>query len=414
MTMANVCKFIVLVAVLAGSLSPASADEPAKSQPAKTETASKTVGISPTKPAKGHYVKTDQGYMVPYTVTIPGSDVTFNMMPIPGGEFLLGSPALEPGRQGDEGPQVRVRIEPFWMAKCEVRWVEYKVFMDLYGVFKEFQAQGIRKVTEDNIVDAVTVPTELYEPSFTYEYGEDPDQAAVTMTQISAKHYSKWMTGITGEQYRLPTEAEWEYACRAGSESAYSFGDDPKLLAEYAWFAGTTDDDGQRKVGLKKPNPWGLHDMHGNVAEWVLDGYEKEGYKPVAGKTLDTKDAVAWPTKHFPRVVRGGSWQMTAEQCRSAARLGSDASADPDNGWKAEDPNIPLSPWWFTSDPARGVGFRMIRQLNVVPREEMAKYWEIDNEDIKSDVEGRLEEGRGVLGLVDKELPKAVKAVTDE
>ena len=378
------------------------------------EPASNVVGLSPTRPADGRFVKTDQGYMISYTVKVPGTDVSFDMVPIPAGEFLIGSPASEAGRNGDEGPQIRVRVEPFWMAKCEVRWVEYKVFMDLYGIFKEFEAQKIRRVTEDNIVDAITAPTELYDPGHTYKYGEHPDQAAVTMTQLSAKHYTKWMTGITGQQYRLPTEAEWEYACRAGSSTAWSFGDDPKKLGEYAWFAGTTNNDGQRKVGLKKPNAFGLYDMHGNVAEWVLDGYEAEGYQPTNGKVITTKDAVAWPTKHYPRVVRGGSWQMTAEQCRSAARLGSDASADPEKGWKSEDPNIPLSPWWFTTDPARGIGFRMIRPLKEVPRKEMAKYWEVDHEDIKSDVDDRIEEGRGVLGLVDKDLPKAIKAITDE
>ena len=403
--MAKVCYLILAGCIVGTSIAnPVAADE----------TDTPTVGISTTKPAKGHYVKTEVGYMVPYTVKVPGTDVSFDMVPIPGGDFILGSPVTEAGRKADEGPQVHVKLEPFWMAKCEVRWVEYKVFMDLYGVFKEFQAKKIRPVTEDNLVDAVTVPTELYDPSHTYYYGEDPDQAAVTMTQIAAKHYTKWMTGITGEQYRLPTEAEWEYACRAGSDSAYCFGDDPKKLAEYAWFAGTTNEDGQRKVGLKKPNAWGLHDMHGNVAEWVLDGYEKEGYKPIKGKIVDSKDVVTWPTKHYPRVVRGGSWEMTAAQCRSAARLGSDATADADHGWKSEDPNVPLSPWWFTTDPARGVGFRMIRTLKVLPRKEMAKYWEIDNEDIKSDVDGRLEEGRGVLGLVDKDLPKAIKAIQDD
>jgi sulfatase modifying factor 1 len=391
--------------ILAGVFDTARAAEPA----------SKVVGLSPTKPADGRSVKTDHGYMIPYTVKVPGTDVSFHMVPIPGGEFRMGSPASETGRNGDEGPQVRIRVAPFWMAKHEVRWAEFKVFMSLYGVFKEFEAQRIRRVTEDNLVDAITAPTELYEPSFTYQYGEDPDQAAVTMTQISAKHYTKWMTAITGQQYRLPTEAEWEYACRAGSSTAWSFGDDPKKLGEYAWFAGTTDDDGQRKVGLKKPNAWGLYDMHGNVAEWVLDGYEAEGYQAPKGKDpVNSEDAVAWPTKHYPRVVRGGSWQMTAAQCRSAARLGSNASADPDKGWKSEDPNIPLSPWWFTSDPARGVGFRMIRPLKEVPRKEMAKYWEIDHEDIKSDIDGRIEEGRGVLGLADKDLPAAIKAITDE
>ncbi len=366
------------------------------------------LGLSPTQPEKGPFVKTELGYMVPYTDTIPGTDVTFEMVPIPGGTFTMGSPESEEGREEVEGPQFTVTVEPFWMAKTEVTWAQYKTYMRMYSVLKQFESKQIRRVTDDNRIDAVTAPTALYDPSFTYEFGEDPQLPAVTMTQYAAKQFTKWLSGITGEQYRLPTEAEWEYACRAGSKTAYSFGDNPAQLDEYAWHAGNSDYQ-PHLVAQKKPNAWGLYDMHGNVWEWVIDEYSEDGYKRFAGKTLKASDAVVWPTKAYPRVVKGGSWDDEADRCRCAAKMGSN-----DREWKTEDPNLPLSPWWFTTDPSRAVGFRFIRPLHPKPKAEMTKYWDADVEAIQLDVENRLQEGRGVLGVVDSELPNVIKELADE
>ncbi|MFG0331923.1 MAG: formylglycine-generating enzyme family protein, partial [Maioricimonas sp. JB049] len=97
-------------------------------------------------------------------------------------------------------------------------------------------------------------------------------------------------------------------------------------------------------------------------------------------------------------------WDSDPEELRSAARMGSD---DPE--WKAYDPNIPLSPWWFTSDPARGVGFRLVRPLKEMSPEAIGRFWEIDSEDVQYDVDVRLQEGRGVLGIVDEKLPEAIE-----
>jgi len=359
-----------------------------------------TPGISKEKPADGPSVQTEQGWMVPYEAKIPGTDVTFRMIPIPGGEYLMGSPATEVGHNDDEGPQRKVVVEPFWMGECEVTWSEYTRYMELYRSLKEFESRRLRKVTDANRIDAITAPTPLYQPDFTFEFGDDPKQPAVSMTQYAAKQYTKWVSAITTQQYRLPTEAEWEYACRAGSSTAFSFGDDPAMFDEFGWFQDNTNEEGTRPVRQKKPNAWGLYDMHGNVAEWVIDGYA-----PYESKDQPIAAAADWvrTDKPDPRVVRGGSWAFPAAECRASSRLGSD-----DEAWKEYDPNLPRSPWWYTTDPARGVGFRLLRALKPLPREKIEDFWKIDSEDIQFDVGDRLSEGRGVFGLADKDLPQAV------
>src|SRR6185503_7229988 len=118
---------------------------------------------------------------------------------------------------------------------------------------------------------------------------------------------------------RLPTEAEWEYAARAGTKTAWSFGDDAGKLGDYAW----TEDNGDgltHSVGEKKPNPWGLCDIHGNVAEWTLDQYYPDAYSKLGAGVVDAAAAVQWPIKSYPRVIRGGSWYEPAAMSRSAAR----------------------------------------------------------------------------------------------
>ena len=228
------------------------------------------------------------------------------------------------------------------------------------------------------------------------------------MTQYAARQFTKWVSGVTGHFYRLPGEAEWEYACRAGTETAYSFGDDPDELEDYAWYYDNSDE-GPSEVGQKKPNAWGLYDMHGNVAEWVLDQLLDDGYEQFAGKTLTADEALVWPKTLIPRVVKGGSWEDDPEACRSAARLGSK-----EDEWKEQDPNLPLSPWWFTSDPTRGIGFRIVRPLKApAAKADRERYWAIDDEDTQDGVDNRMQEGRGVFGLVDPDLPKAIKEMKE-
>ncbi len=366
-------------------------------------------GIVAEQPKSGRFVKIDGGYMVPYKMPIPGTDATFEMEPIPGGKFKMGSPDNELGHKPAEGPQFDVEIAPFWMGKYEITWSEYRQFMNVTDVFKGFEGvvPPMRPVTKDNKADAVTAPSNLYDPTFTFRNGDKPRLPAVTMSQFAAKQYTKWLSKLTDDFYRLPGEAEWEYACRAGTTTAYSFGDNPKELGKYAWYFDNTKES-PREVGQKLPNPWGLYDMYGNVSEWVLDQYLPQGYQKFAGKTLSANSAIVWPTELFPRVLRGGSWDSDAVACRSASRRPSD-----DEAWREIDPNSPKSPWWFTQPEALGVGFRIIRPLAPPPPAERGKFWDADLEVILEDAADRMNSGRGALGMVDPKLPAAIKRLEE-
>jgi len=293
----------------------------------------------------------------PYTEVVSGTDVTFDMVPIPGGEFEMGSPESEADRKPDEGPVHKVKLDPFWMGKCEVTWDEF----DVWSFNLDIQRRKLLKndPTElDKKADGVTRPTKPY-TDMTFGMGHD-GYPAICMTQLSAKMYCRWLSEKTGHYYRLPTEAEWEYACRAGTKTAYSFGDDASEIDDYAWY-GDNSDFQYQPVGQKKPNPWGLHDMHGNVAEWTLDAYDPGFYATFEGKTAENPLNVPPFDQEYNRVARGGSWDQNADELRSAARVASTPE------WKQQDPQRPQSIWYLTD--ALHVGFRVVRPT-VVPDEE--------------------------------------------
>jgi len=298
--------------------------------------------------------------MKAYTNTIPGTKVSYAMVAIPGGEFLMGSPDSEASRNADEGPQHKVKIEPFWMEKCEVTWEEFELFMYPDEEKAAAPTSGTSNYTSP-LADAVARPTKPYvEMSFGMGKAGFP---AISMTQHAANTYCEWLSAKTGHFYRLPTEAEWEYACRAGTTTAYFFGDDPAKLGDYAWYSDNSDSKYQ-KVGTKKPNPWGLYDMIGNVDQWCLDQYDPEYYKKFKEEVTEPWNKA---TMAYPEVVRGGSWQDDADKLRSACRRGS--SAD----WKMQDPQLPKSIWYHTD--AQFLGFRIIRPLKTPSAAEMHKYW---------------------------------------
>lgn len=293
-----------------------------------------------------------------YTNTIPGTQVSYGMIAIPGGEFLMGSPDSEPGRKPDEGPQHKVKLSPFWMGRCEVTWNEFELFM-----FAD-QERKFKIPTDpyvDKISDAVSRPTKPY-VEMSFGMGKD-GYPAISMTHHSAIKYCQWLSAKTGHFYRLPTEAEWEYACRAGTKTVYSWGDDPAPMREYAWYEKNSDFKYQ-KVGRKKPNPWGLHDMHGNVAEWCFDQYVPN-YEQFA-KTMQINPWVK-STTPYPHVARGGSWDDVPELLRSAARRASDKT------WKIQDPQLPKSIWYHTD--AQFLGFRIVRPLELPSVDDVFGFW---------------------------------------
>ena len=299
--------------------------------------------------------------MKAYTQKLPGTDVKFDMVPIRGGKFLMGSPDSEKDRNKDEGPQHEVVVEPFWMGKCEVTWDEYEQWS--MGLDKQFRKHTKAESTEyDKLADAITRPTMPYQ-DMTFDMGKE-GYPAICMTQLAAKMYCKWLSAKTGHYYRLPTEAEWEYACRAGTKTAYSFGDNADDIDDYAWHYDNSDEK-YHKIGKKKPNPWGLHDMHGNVCEWVLDKYVADLYGKSQGKVI--KNPLVIPNTTYPRAIRGGSWDDDPEALRSSARRGSEKD------WKMQDPQIPQSIWYHTD--ANFLGFRVVRPL-VQPTPEQAKIYE--------------------------------------
>jgi formylglycine-generating enzyme required for sulfatase activity len=308
----------------------------------------------------GNSKEQTEAEMKPYTNTIPGSKVDYAMVPIPGGEFVMGSPDGEPHRNADESPRHKVKIEPFWMEKCEVTWNEYELFMYPDENKPAPPTDGTSNYTSA-LADATSRPSKPY-VEMSFGMGKD-GYPAISMTQHACNIYCQWLSAKTGHFYRLPTEAEWEYACRAGTTTAYFFGDDPKNLPDYAWLADNSDSKYQ-KVGKKKPNPWGLYDIIGNVDEWTLDQYDAGYYKNFTETVTEPWNKSTQP---YPQVVRGGSWQDDADKLRSACRRGS--SAD----WKMQDPQLPKSIWYHTD--AQFVGFRVIRPLKTPSAFEMRNYW---------------------------------------
>ena len=226
------------------------------------------------------------------------NSIGMELIEIPAGKFTMGSPEDEKDHQEGEAQVRGTLTKSFGLGKTELTQGQWKSVMGT----EPWDRKGDVKADKDCPANYVS--------------WDDATEFCEKLTAIERK------AGIlkADEEYRLPTEAEWEYACRAGTTTAFSFGDDEKQLGEYAWFESNTvaREKYTNKVGLKKPNPWGLHDMHGNVAEWCSDSD--------AGKLIGGTDPVV-PEWGSYRVIRGGGWGYDPGRCRSADRNGYDPSA---------------------------------------------------------------------------------------
>ena len=292
---------------------------------------------------------------------------SFDMVAVTGGEFRMGSPDDEDGRQPDEGPQVKVRLKPFWLGKCEVTWDEFDLYYKVHNPDLTDPDTG-RILTPDELAerkrhpaDAVTRPSMPYVDE-TYSHGRE-GYPAICMTHHLAMCYCEWLSKKTGRPYRLPTEAEWEYACRAGSTGPLATPAGAKL-GDHAWYRANSPDEEHPRgtthpVGRLKPNAWGLHDMHGNVMEWCLDHYVPDAYSRFT--TFPLVDGSLWrphfkPTENkWSHVARGGHFKSDPKGLRSAVRYHSTKE------WIKHDPQEPQSIWWLTNMDT--VGFRVCRSL---------------------------------------------------
>ena len=231
-----------------------------------------------------------------FAVDLPGGEtVEFACVWIEPGRFVMGSPPLEPDRENNEGPQHEVTISRgFWLGKYEIAQAQWESVMHNAPWSGQYYVQ------------------------------EDPNCPAMYISWHDVQEFMRRLNEAEGAAvYRLPTEAEWEYACRAGATTRWSFGDDENRLGEYAWYKDNAWDQGEQYAhseGVKLPNPWGLYDMHGNVREWVQDWYA-DGYY-IDSPRVDPQG----PASGTTRVVRGGDIVSYVKHVRSARRARASAS----------------------------------------------------------------------------------------
>lgn len=269
-----------------------------------------------------------------YTQTLPDTQVSFKMIAIPGGTFLLGDEGAGIPGEADERPAKKVTLDPFWLEEHEVTFAEWDLF------FKNLDVPQSKNI----VVDAVSRPTPQY-IDLTWGMGRDAKQPANSMSQAAAIMYCKWLYEKTGFFYRLPTEAEWEYACKAGGQSP-----SPDQLTQFG-YASANSQTKFKPVMQLKPNRFGLYDMLGNLSEWTLDQYD-----PLWLENLtQTKNPVNPPASKYPRVTKGGSFQDDFRALRCSNRIPSNAD------WNKRDPQIPKSRWWLTD--GMFVGFRVARPV---------------------------------------------------
>jgi formylglycine-generating enzyme required for sulfatase activity len=280
----------------------------------------------------------------------------------------MGSPSDEPFRKSDEGPGIEVELSPFFMAEIEVTWDEYLAFyVQTAAEGRSTDTEGLRSQDAGD-VDAISGATPPYgQPDQGWGLGQRP---AISFTFHAAETYCRWLSQVTGKTYRLPTEAEWEYACRGGTTGPYFFPGDPNRFQKSGLRARLSKNDTTvintyviyqenspsktQTPDMVKPNPFGLKNMLGNVAEFCSDWYQPDAYSLYEEEIVRNPQG---PESGEERVVRGGSFLNTAGQIRSAARDYTRTEA-----WLRTDPQIPKSIWWYSD--CFHVGFRVVCEFD--------------------------------------------------
>ncbi len=301
-----------------------------------------------------------------YTETIPGTSASIRMVAVPGGSFTMGSPEDEPFRRSDESPQRNVTVSPFFMGELEVTWDQYWAF---YGETMSEGRISPEEVYANNSredVDAISGPTPPFGfPDQGWGMGERP---AITMTHYAAETFCQWLSKKTGKKYRLPTEAEWEYAARGGTSTPYFFEGNPKKFTNEGFWNGLFGADtavinryvvyvNNSKNRTQEPakiqaNPFGLKNMLGNVMEYCSDWYAEDAYTQLQDGAVDPQG----PASGEEHVVRGGLYNEDASEVRCAARAHTEHDA-----WLKTDPQNPKSIWWYSD--IKGIGFRVVCEV---------------------------------------------------
>lgn len=340
-------------------------------------------------PASGNFVRSNSGYMVAYDQVIPGTQKLIRMIPVPGGVVEL-QPPIDVGTiknaittetgSSNKNETIHVELAPFWVSETEITMNQLIPYRQLYYRIKRKLPNGAIDAIEFGDVDGVTGPTDIYAPDVHFAYATHPDAAAPSVSQYMARQYTKWLSLMTKHEYRLPMRSEWQHACcafNAEDQAAKQQATENDALVinsegldRYAVYSANASDELSLLVRRKLPNAWGLFDMQGNAAEWVIEDTAPNGMRD-------------------GHVAMGGHLESKAEDCQCDSMIRSDSS------WWDDDPEFPRSPWWTTSGDGLMTGFRIIAPLSPMTTEEKRIAWEPDSTELMDDVRSRIQQGRG-------------------
>ncbi len=271
-----------------------------------------------------------------YVQEINNGTIKIHMQAIPGGSYLMANPKTSKNVKSANSGQVLVQLDPFWMAATEI-------------THDQFMAYRFEEKDLNPIPDAVSRPTAQY-IDLTWGMGKEGGYPANSMQPYTALSYCKWLWKKTGIFYRLPTEAEWEYAAKEAKSQVWPKGLTAATAKDYAWYKINAKA-AYQKVASKKPNALGLYDMLGNVAEWCLDMYAEDYFEQLAKNPKNF-----YVKRDYYRAfhtARGGSFKSTFTELNPSLRQGQTEE------WNRRDPQIPRSKWWLTDGDF--VGFRIVR-----------------------------------------------------